>query len=183
MHVETSYALEDSVARHQLQAEHDSRSGDPAVSLMDLLGQGMAGPTRLGAQHSAPIDERLAGLDHVEVGKGALQTAQAELAPPGPHRAVAQLGHGHERHDTSTPADDLTSSLGVPRGTRIEQPAGDVGVDDDVGESSSLDHASASAAKNASHSSSDTSPRANSSELSCGREAHKVSSSTVNRRR
>lgn len=183
MHVQTGRVLEDPVAGHELEAEHDSRGGDPAVGLMDLLGQGMAATTRLGTQRRAPVDERLARLDHVKVRKRPFQPPHAEVTPPGPHRAVAQFGHGHEGHDTGAPGDDLSSSLGVRRRTGIEQPAGDVGVDDDVGESSSLDHASASAEKNASHSSSDTSSKAKSSELSCGRESHKVSSSTVKRRR
>lgn len=42
---------------------------DPAVGLVDLLGQGVAGVARLGAHCGAAIDEPLAGLDHLEVGQ------------------------------------------------------------------------------------------------------------------
>ncbi len=99
---------------------------------------------RLSAEYRAPSDERLAGLDHVEIGDCARGVAGV-AHPSLPAAREAQLGHGDKRDDPGAPADDAPGGVRVRRGTRIEQPADDVSVDDDVREPSSLDHVSASA--------------------------------------
>ena len=144
--VKSGHVLKDPVAGHELQVQHDGGGGDPAVGVVDLLGEGMARAARFGASRGAPVDERLARPDDIEVGERPLQPPEAKLTPAGPESAVPEFGHGDERRDATMPADDATSRLSVRQRARIEEPAGNVGVDDDVRAPSSLDHASARAA-------------------------------------
>src|SRR5579863_9587515 len=48
--VESGYAVENAVSGDQLQVERKSRTGDPAISLVHLLGQRMSGGMRPGPE-------------------------------------------------------------------------------------------------------------------------------------
>lgn len=145
MDVKTGHGLEDSVAGHEFQAQRDRGSGHPSVGLVDLLGQRVSSTARLGTDIGAPIDKRLVGLDDVEIGEGSFELAESQFTPASADGAVAELGDGDKRHDPGSTVDDAASGLSMRRGTRIEEPACDVGVNDDVRCPPSLDHASARA--------------------------------------
>jgi len=146
MHFETGHIPKDPVSGDKFQAEDNRGRRHPPVGLMDLLAKRMTGTACRGAQLGATANQPFARLDDLQVANRSLQLAPTQLTPARPECAVAELGHGDERNDASTVTDQSPGCLGVDQWSGIEQPAGDVSVDDDVSQPSSLDHASASAA-------------------------------------
>ena len=69
MDVKPADALVDSVASYQLQAQDKGRRSHPAVYLVNLLGQAMPIAARTTTKLGAAREERLAGLDDLEVSK------------------------------------------------------------------------------------------------------------------
>lgn len=81
MKIEPAHTLEDPIARCQLQAQHQRGGGDPAVGLMHLLPERMSNPGSLIPQFCAATDQRLVGLDDLQVAERPFQPSEMELAP------------------------------------------------------------------------------------------------------
>ncbi len=120
MKIEPVHTLEDSIARCQLQAQHQRGGGNPAVGLMHLLPERMSNTRSLIPQFRARSDQRLVGLDHLQVAQRPVEPSETELTPPRPKSAVAQLGHGHERHDPGPAAKEGANVLRLGQGARIK---------------------------------------------------------------
>jgi hypothetical protein len=79
--LEARGTIEHAVVGHERQTETDGGGSDPAVSVVQLVPEGMPGPGAIGPQLGADEHHLVVWLQHGQLGEAPLELAPAKLSP------------------------------------------------------------------------------------------------------
>lgn len=89
-------------------AEADGACRDPAIAVVELVAEGMAGLLAPQAELGAGGDHLVVGLDHSDLGDAGLRSPASQLAPPASQRAEAELHDRLEGEQGGPRADEVS---------------------------------------------------------------------------
>lgn len=102
MRSSTRGAGEDAVVGDERNPKADGGGRDPAITVVDLRGEGVAGSAAVVAKPSAERDRQVVGLRDLEQRDRALEASGPKLARARAKRAVAQFEDRLEGQDDGT---------------------------------------------------------------------------------
>jgi hypothetical protein len=110
--LETSRTLEEAVAGDEGQAEADGSSRGPAVAVVELVPEGVTGPSAVGPQLRAHEHHLVVGLENGQPCDATFEPTLAELSPTSADGPEAQLHHRLESEQHRRRPDEVSVMLG-----------------------------------------------------------------------